>query len=100
MLLLIGLAILALWLFSLGSVLVRDADGVVNDVILRDSERRVVAAALPAGIHASTAKLEGEAVVRCRNGKEVSLGYITSAWHIRRTVRAADCRPGAPSVLN
>lgn len=99
-LLTIGLTVFALLLLSLGSMLVRDADGIFKDVILRGSERRIVAAALPAGLHASTTKLEGEAVVRCSNGKEISLGYVTGGWHIRRTVHAQDCSPSAPVILN
>lgn len=87
-------------LYMLGSVIVRDADGSVAEVFLRDSDSRIGAHQLLGRIHATTAKLEGEAIVRCRTGKTISLGYITSGWHIRQTVRAADCNPKAPAVLN
>ena len=98
--LLIGVCVLAAWRYMLGSVIVRDPDKIVAEIVLRDSIDRISAARLPLGFHVSAAKLEGDAVIRCRNGKEVSLGYITGGWHIRRTVRAQDCSPTAPVVLN
>jgi hypothetical protein len=87
-------------LYLAGSAIVRDGDASVPDVILRGGDREIAARRLPGGVYITTARLEGEAVVRCRNGKEISLGYITSAWHIRQTVRASNCRPSAPAVIN
>jgi len=95
-----ALLLVAAHLFAAGSVIVRDTDGSVSSVILRNSAEELAVVALPAGLYASTARIEGEAVVRCRNGKVVSLGYITSGWHVWRTIRAQDCRPDAPAVLN
>lgn len=90
-LLLIGCVVLAGWLYLQGSVIVRDADGVVEAVFLRDSVDQVRARRFPGRVHAITVVLEGEAVIRCRNGQEISLGYITGAFHLSQTVRAADC---------
>lgn len=76
--------------FSLGSVIVRDPDGVVKSVMLRNSGQTVAASQL-GSVHFSTAVIEGEAIVRCRNGAEPTFGYITSGVHHWRSVRAADC---------
>lgn len=88
---LLGVPVALAWVWSLGSVVVHDPDEVVAAVTLQDSEMSLVAAALPFDLYATTAKLEGEAVIRCRAGREIRLGYVTTAMHLRRTVRAAEC---------
>ncbi|GAA4814949.1 hypothetical protein GCM10023232_08210 [Sphingosinicella ginsenosidimutans] len=85
-------------LFMAGSFVIRDADGAVGGVLLTDSVRTVAARRFPGGVYATTAQLEGEAVVRCRNGHRVSFGYITGGIHIWRTVRTRDCT--ADRVIN
>ena len=95
----IGVPVGMATLVGAGSAIVLDADNSVSAVYLADSERRVDAAGPLFGIHATTAKLEGEAVIACRNGKVLSLGYITTAVHHWRVIRARDCSPSAPTNL-
>lgn len=85
-------------LYAAGSVVVRDVDGSITSAALRNDGRKIGIHRLPGGLHLSTARLEGEAVVRCSNGKAISLGYVTSGWHVWRTMRARDCSPNAPAI--
>lgn len=100
---LIVLALMALgfgWLqlYLRGSIVILDADGVINQVILRDSSRQVIATHLVNGLYAANPHLEGEALIRCRNGHQIDYGYYTSGTHIWQTIRASDCGSARPST--
>lgn len=92
-----GFGLLQLWLQ--GSMVILDADGVVKEVVLRDSSREVRAAHLVGGLHVTNAHLEGEALVRCKNGREISYGYYTAATHIWQKIEASDCRAARPASM-
>ncbi|MBY0284656.1 MAG: hypothetical protein K2W81_11935 [Sphingomonas sp.] len=87
-------------LYAQGSMVILDADGVVDEVVLRDSSRQVSAMQLVGGLYVTNAHLEGEALVRCRNGREINYGYYTAATHIWQTIEASDCKNARlPSTL-
>lgn len=83
-------------LYAQGSMAILDADGVVKEVILRNSSRRVIATRLVGGLFVTNAHLEGEALVRCRNGREINYGYYTIATHIWQKIEASDCDNARP----
>ena len=86
-----------LHLYVQGSVLVLDADGVIKEVALRNSGEQVLATRLVGGLYFTNAQLEGEALVRCQNGREINYGYYTSATHIWQKIEASDCGNARPT---
>lgn len=86
-----------LLLYAQGSMIILDADGVVKEAILRDSSHQVRAMHLVGGLHVTMAGLEGEALVRCRNGREISYGYYTAVTHIWHKIEASDCDAARPT---
>ena len=100
MLLPLGILLILAWAYVLGSVIVRDADRSLAGVALSNGHDHIAVRRLLGDLYITSVKLEGEAVLRCRNGRAVSLGYITTATHMSYTASAATCRPEAPAVPN
>lgn len=51
----------AILLYGQGSLVIFDADGVVKEVVLRDSSRQILATHLVGGLYATNAGVEGVA---------------------------------------
>jgi hypothetical protein len=77
-----------------GTLVVRDADNAIDGVFLINGGSTVAVPRRPGGIYATTAQIEGSALVKCRNGRRIQFGYITSGLHEWRTIRARDCAVG------
>jgi hypothetical protein len=86
-----ALFLLTVWVYSLGSIIVLDTGKSISAVRLQNSGQTLPVRRLPGSLYLSTVRLEGEAVIQCRNGALLNLGYITTAVHVWRTVRPPDC---------
>lgn len=95
---LMALPVVFLILYANGSLIIRDRDDLVAEVFLRNSVQEAHASRFSFGLWWTTARLEGEAVVRCSNGVELNFGYITTATHIWRTITSETCRLDGPPV--
>lgn len=84
----------AAYLFMAGTLVVRDADSAIDSVFIANGGSTVAVSRFPGRIYATTARIEGYALVKCRNGRRIEFGYITSGLHEWRTIRARDCAAG------
>lgn len=98
LLMLMALPVLFMVVWANGSFIIRDRDNVVAEVFIRNSLHEAHASRFFFGLWWTTARLEGEAVVRCSNGVELNFGYITSATHVWETITGGTCRPEGPPV--
>ncbi len=80
-----------------GSVVIFDPDGVVKEVALRDSSRKVFATPVAGRLYVASARLEGEVQVRCMNDRGVSYGYYTTATQIWQKIKASNCDIARPA---
>ncbi len=97
MLALVAFGFGSIWLYAQGSMIILDPDGVVEEVVLRDSSRQISARHLFGILYITNAHLEGEALVSCKNGRQINYGYYTSATHIWEKIEASDCKNARPS---
>lgn len=70
------------WLFFAGTIIVADPGNSASEAWIYNSvERRSLARF--AGRFVGIPSLEGGLKVQCRNGRQIELGYVTGAFHVR-----------------
>jgi hypothetical protein len=91
--------VIIFWLVN-DSIVIADRANVAERVTQRFGDTEVQVTRFPGGLYLGIVAGEGELAVRCRNGETKSLGYITGFLGKWRSLRAEDCDPNGPLVLD